>query len=117
MREVAGEDRTVQPPDVLSVHLQSTSPERSLGVHENTSQLVAESVPSVLRREAVGLVEARVLVVAITRTPRFVHPPSMPSDADPWRIRHSARLLCPGVSAQARKMEPTGIKPMSQDRF
>ncbi len=83
VREVAGEDRTMPPPDALGIDLQSTSPAHSLGVHENAAQFVAESTPGVLRREAAGLVEARFHVVAITRVPRFVHQPRMPRDADP----------------------------------
>jgi hypothetical protein len=90
--EVAGEDRPMPPTNALSIQFQPTPPERSLGVHKNTPQFVAESIPGVLRREAVGLVEARVLVVAVTRVPRFVHRPRMPSNADPWRIRHATGL-------------------------
>lgn len=86
-REVASEDRPMPPANALSIHLQPTPPECSLGVHKDTSQFVAESPPGVLRREAVCLVEARVLVVAVARVSRFVHRPRMPSDADPWHIR------------------------------
>jgi len=50
VREVAGEDRPMPPADALRVHLQSTSPEHSLGVQKNTAQLVPERPPSLLRR-------------------------------------------------------------------
>jgi hypothetical protein len=108
VRELAGEDRPMPPANALSIQLQPNPPERSLGVHEDTPQLFAERLPGVLWREAACPVEARVLVVAVTRMPRFVHRPRMPSTADPWRIRHAASLG--GVRAQARKMEPTDLK-------
>lgn len=65
---MAGKDRPVPPADALRIHLQPTPPECSLGVHKNTHQFVAESPPGILRREAVCLVEAGVLVVAVARS-------------------------------------------------
>jgi Transposase DDE domain group 1 len=65
-----------------------------------SSSLRASHVSS--RREAGCLVEARVLVVPVTRVPRFVHQPRMPSDADPWRVRHAASP-CTGFAHRQEK--------------
>jgi hypothetical protein len=81
--KMASEDRPMPPTDSLRRHLQPTPPEDSLGIHENTCQLVAESTPGVLRRQTARPVEARALVVLISQVPGFVHRPRMPSDADP----------------------------------
>ena len=73
--KMASEDRPMPPADSFRRHLQPTPPEDSLGIHENTSQLVPESPPGLLRRETARPVEARALVVLITRISGFVHPP------------------------------------------
>src|ERR1700691_327129 len=93
MWEVASEDRSVPPPHALGIHAQRGSPERSLRVVQDTGEFVTKGLPGPLRREAAGLVEARVFTIPIAGqvARRLIHPSEDASSFGPLRAFATSR--------------------------